>query len=123
MTGKACVSVTKYYDRKLQRMSLKKRPVLVIGHSDETDFVALPISRITAQHHIDSDYDYPLEVEDFPAMNLTAKSYIRTHKQFITGEAEITKVICDFRLEYPEAYAAALELVRRFQANLLEHAL
>ena len=33
MTGKACISVTKHYDRKTQRIGLEKRPVLIIGNT------------------------------------------------------------------------------------------
>lgn len=123
MTGKARISVTKYYDRNARRMGFKQRPVLIIGHSDLSDYVALPISRVTLQRHIDPEYDYPLEVADYPSMNLTAKSYIRAHKQFIVNAAEVTKVICDFKSEYPGAYSDALELVKRFQKHLLESAL
>lgn len=123
MTGKACVSVTKYYDSKAGRMGLKKRPVLIIGKSDLTDYVALPISRITRSQHIDPEYDYPLEIADYPLMNLTAKSYVRAHKQFVVNAAEITETICDFRSAYPEAYLDALKLVERFQSELLNSAL
>ena len=123
MTGKACISVTKYYDRKTQRIGLKERPVLIIGNADPADFVALPISRITFRQNIDQEYDYPLEIPDYPTMKLTEKSYIRSHKQFIANASEITKVICDFRADYPDAYIAILELVERFQKKLLENAL
>lgn len=123
MTGKACISVTKYYDRNARRMGLKQRPVLIIGHSDRTDYVALPISRVTLQRHVDPEYDYPLEIADYPSMNLTAKSYVRAHKQFIVNAAEITKTICDFRFEYPAAYADILALVKRFQEDLQNNAL
>ena len=122
MIGKVCISVTKYYDRRSQRMGLKERPILVIGSSDSTDFVALPISRVTRSQYLDPDYDYPLELADFPTMKLTAKSYIRTHKQFIANDAEITRVICDFKYDYPAAYTSVLRLAEQFQKNLFERA-
>ena len=85
-------------------MRFKKRPVLIIGQADTKDYVVLPISRVTNQNHIDSYYDVKLEPADFPLMNLTQKSFVRTHKQMIINLGELVKEIVDFRVEYEEEY-------------------
>jgi len=123
LIGKACISVTKYYDSSLHRLGFKQRPILVIGLADPSDYVVLPISRVTNQVNLDPVYDFPMEISTYPRMNLRAKSYIRSHKQFAVNSAEITKVICDFRQEYPSAYLDVLTLVERFQKDLIASAL
>ncbi len=70
------------------------RPVLIVGQADSTDYVILLISRITNNANIDTDYDFPIEPQDVPLMNLTQNSYIRTHKQSIVHAGELTKEIC-----------------------------
>ena len=123
MTGKACISVTKYYDAKTHRHGLKNRPVLIIGHSDGSDYVALPVSRITHSENIDTSYDFPMEIEDYPDMKLVKKSYVRTHKQFIVNEKDIAKVICNFAAKYSDSYLDILARVDRFHAELMTNAL
>ena len=104
-------------------MRFKKRPVLIIGQADNKDFVVLPISRVTNQNHIDSYYDVKLEPADFPLMNLTQKSFVRTHKQMIINLGELVKEIVDFRVEYEEAYLKILIKVEEFQKNLITNAM
>lgn len=52
MIGEAYWAIFKYYDSSAHRMAFKKRPVLIIGKADESDYVVLPISRVTRQEHI-----------------------------------------------------------------------
>lgn len=104
-------------------MSFKTRPVLIIGKADSSDFVVLPISRITNSTKIDMDYDIPLNVEEFPLIKLTQKSYIRTHKQSIVNFVELSKEIVDFKKEYKNKYLEVLEKVNNFQSNMLKNAL
>ncbi|MCD8110001.1 MAG: hypothetical protein LUE14_07870 [Clostridiales bacterium] len=122
MIGKAYLAVFPYFDRRAHRMSFKKRPVLVIGKADERDLVVLPISRVTRSENIDPHYDFQVTVQDYPSMALTATSYIRTHKQTVVNEGELTKCITDFSGDYPDAYLTILSLVEEFQKYLIYHA-
>lgn len=122
MIGKACISVVKYYNVVTRRQSFKQRPVLIIGEADSTDYVALPISRVTNQSNLDQTFDFPMDIQSF-SLKLTAKSYIRAHKQFIVSKPEITKTICDFKKEYPDSFIEVLSLVETFQKDMLSFAL
>lgn len=90
MIGKAYVSAFKFYDVRTKKMAFKGRPVLVIGKADDTDYVVLPISRVTNKANLDSYYDVPIDPVDVPKMNLKQTSYIRTHKQAVVNSAELT---------------------------------
>lgn len=78
MIGKAYVSTFQFYDNRNHRMSFKNRPVLIVGQADAADYVILPISRVTNSANLDMDYDFKVEPQDVPMMNLTQTSYIRT---------------------------------------------
>jgi uncharacterized protein YifN (PemK superfamily) len=104
-------------------MSFKKRPVLVVGQADSSDYVVLPISRVTNQSNLDSDYDLEMNPPDFKKMNLTQKSYIRTHKQTVLHAASLTKVIVDFRSEYPDTYLDVISRMEDFQKQLINNAI
>lgn len=122
MIGKAYVSTFKYYDMRHHRMAFKNRPVLIIGQADSTDYVVLPVSRVTRKENIDDHYDLEIKKEDYPFMNLTETSYIRTHKQSVVNEGELTREITDFKKEYPETYKRTINLVKEFQTGLVNAA-
>lgn len=122
MIGMAYVSTFKYYDMKNHRMAFKNRPVLIIGRADDKDYVVLPVSRVTRRENIDEYYDYEIKKEDYPLMNLTQTSYIRTHKQSVVNDGELTREIVDFKTEYPKAYKTIVNRVKEFQTGLAEEA-
>ena len=123
MIGKAYVSTFQFYDNRNHRMSFKNRPVLVVGQADVTDYVILPISRVTNSVNIDSEYDYCINPQDVPLMNLTQVSYIRTHKQCVVYLGELTKEIVDFKTEYPDIYIDVIAKMEEFQKKLIDRAL
>lgn len=123
MIGKAYVSTFKYYDRVAHQMSFKNRPVLIIGQADNSDYVVLPISRVTNQANLDSNYDVPIDPNQYPLMNLKQLSYVRTHKQSVVNYAELTREIVDFRKEYQDAYVDIISKVEQFQKEMLINAL
>ncbi len=123
MIGKAYVSTFKYYNSQTQKMDFKKRPVLIIGQADASDYVVLPISRVTNSSNIDSEYDVPIEPKDVPLMNLKQKSYIRTHKQSVVNAGELTTQIVDFKTEYPDLFLEVLTKTEGFQKRLIDNAL
>ena len=123
MTGKAYISTFKYYDNRTHRMLFKNRPVLIVGKADNSDYVILPISRVTNQGNLDSYYDVPINPTDVPLMNLTHRSYVRTHKQAIVHLGELTREIIDFRNEYEDIYLDVISKMEEFQKNLISNAL
>jgi len=121
--GKAYVSTFQFYDNRNHRMSFKNRPVLIVGQADATDYVILPISRVTNSANLDMDYDYKVEPQDVPLMNLTQTSYIRTHKQSTVHAGELTREIVDFKNEYPDKYIDVIAKMEEFQKKLIDNAL
>ena len=75
MIGKAYWAIFKYYDNTAHKMAFKKRPVLIIGQADESDYVVLPISRVTRREHIDQKYDFEIQVSNYPKLSLKTTSY------------------------------------------------
>lgn len=122
MIGKAYWAIFKYYDNTAHKMAFKKRPVLIIGQADESDYVVLPISRVTRREHIDQKYDFEIQVSNYPKLSLKTTSYIRTHKQSVVNVGELADEIADFRNEYPNAYIEVIALVEEFQKQLIEKA-
>lgn len=123
MIGKAYWAIFKYYDSSAHRMAFKKRPVLIIGKADESDYIVLPISRVTRQEHIDQRYDFEMQVTDYPKLSLKNTSYIRTHKQSVANIGELANQIADFKNEYPDAFVEVNALVKEFQKKLIDEAL
>lgn len=103
-------------------MAFKKRPVLIIGQADESDYVVLPISRVTRREHIDQKYDFEIQVSNYPKLSLKTTSYIRTHKQSVVNVGELADENADFRNEYSNAYIEVIALVEEFQKQLIEKA-
>lgn len=124
MTGMICISAFKYYDSIKHRMAFKGRPVLVIGQADESDYVVLPISRVTKRENLDEHYDYEMKPETYvkSALQLSAISYVRTHKQTVLNEGEITKQVLDLKKEFPIIYEEIIDLVEEFQKELIGRA-
>lgn len=123
MIGMAYTAVVKFYDTRTGKMSFKARPVLVIGKADHSDYVVLPISRVTKREYLDEHYDELIEKDQYPLMNLHTDSYVRTHKQCVISEAELQKPIVNFKEQYPEKYLQILVLVEEFQKGLISDAI
>ncbi len=123
MIGKAYISTFKYFDNRTHRMAFKNRPVLIVGQADSSDYIILPVSRITNQGNVDSYYDVSIEPADVPLMNLTQRSYIRSHKQSVVHLGELTREIVDFRKEYEDIYLDVISKMEEFQKNLIINAL
>lgn len=123
MIEKAYISIFKYYDSKKCKMSFKKRPVLIVGKADDTDYVILPISRITKRENLDEYYDILLKPKEVPMLNLIQYLYVRTHKQSVVHVGELYKEIIDFKKEYMEIYFDIISKMEEFQRNLIDNAL
>ena len=118
MIGKLYVSVFRYYDRAQKRESLKRRPVLIIGSADTSDYVVLPISKVTSKEHLHSFYDYNVGPKSHPNSNLNSESYIRTHKQTVMRKEELVMEISDFKALYPDDYREIIKRVGIFQESI-----
>ena len=121
MIGMICISAFQYYDSAKHRMAFKGRPVLVIGKADTGDYVVLPISRVTKRENLDMHYDYEMKPETYAksALQLSAISYVRTHKQTVLNDGEITKQVINLKSEFPKVYAEIIDLVEEFQKDLI----
>lgn len=123
MIGKAYVSTFQFYNNHTHKMEFKNRPILIVGQADSTDYVVLPISRVTNFANLDNNYDVPIEPSDVPLMNLKQRSYVRTHKQCVIHLGELTKEIVDFKNEYPDIYINIITKMEAFQNHLIDNAL
>lgn len=123
LIGKAYVSVFKFYNNKTKKMDFKKRPLLIVGKADATDYVVLPISRVTNKNNLNLDYDIPIEPEEFPLMNLKQISYVRTNKSSTVNCCELVKEIIDFRENYPDKYLDIMIKMEEFQKNIIDNAI
>lgn len=123
MIGKAYVSTFKFYDNRTHSMSFKKRPVLIVGKADITDYVILPISRVTNRDNLDTYYDVPLVPMEVPLMNLLQCSYVRTHKQSVVHVGELDREILDFREQYSDIYLNIITRMEEFQKSIVDNAL
>lgn len=123
MIGKAYVSIFKYYDNIKGKMSFKNRPVLIVGKADNTDYIVLPISRVTKRENLDEYYDVLLNPDAVPKLNLTQYSYVRTHKQSVVNIVELYREITDFKKDYMDIYLDIISKMEEFQKNLIDNAL
>lgn len=93
MIGWYCIATFPYYNSRTNRNEFKERPMLVIGQADNTDFVTLPISKVSHRENVDIEYDVAIQISDYPLMNLRFDSFIRTHKQTITNKSSIIRLV------------------------------
>ena len=120
MIGKIYICVTPFTT--LNNRGFKKRPVLIIGKADKSDYIALPVSRVTNTQNLDIQYDIPISPTSVPLMNLSQLSYIRTHKQFVINATNLVKCVVDFKKEYSNLYIEVLVQTEQFQKNIISNA-
>lgn len=123
MIGKVCISVTPYYDRRTQRNSFKRRPVLILGDLRNNDYTVLPISRVTIQVNLDPEYDIKIDPSVYPNLCLNCISYVRTHKRTTVHSAAVTNVIGDMKNDYPDLYVDVLAKVEEYDKSLINGAI
>ncbi len=122
MIGEAYIAIFPFYDNQQHQMRYKERPVLIVGQCDSTDYVVLPISRVTGRVFLDPFYDVKLDPQDYPLMNLRAVSYVRTHKQTVINLRELKYSITDFKVNYEATYLNIIERMDDFQKRIIDHA-
>ena len=84
MVGKIVRCLTQYYDARLQRISIKSRPALVLKSPENDDYVVLPISTIPNRINVNPTYDIEID----PAKIGLAGSPTKVNKSFTKGVKE-----------------------------------
>ena len=123
MIGKIYWSVFPFYDSKNSRNAFKKRPVLIISGPRNNDYTVLPISSVTKKQNLDSQYDFELDINKYPLLNLNKTCYLRTHKQTIVHQASLTTMICDFKTVYPDLFIETMTLFEQFEKEVLDNSI
>ena len=121
--GEIQKTFTPYYDKVLKKQSIKSRPALIVGMADSSDYVVLPVSRVSIQSNRDADYDIEVDPAQYPLLCLNSVSYIRTHKQTVIHAAEIGDAISDLRNSYEGLYLTVIEKRDTFNRILTDRAL
>ena len=121
--GEIRKTFTPYYDKVLKKQSIKSRPALIVGMADSSDYVVLPVSRVSIQSNRDADYDIEVDPAQYPFLCLNSVSYIRTHKQTVIHAAEIGDAISDLRNSYEGLYLTVIEKRDTFNRILTDRAL
>lgn len=109
--GYLYLSKMPFYNISINSLDFKNRPILVIGRSDESDFVALPVSSVSNPLNRDSIYDIEMNL---PTVKTTKQSFIRTHKQTIVNQGAIYKEIENIKGIYQDFYAEIILKVKQF---------
>ena len=122
MIGKIYKARTPFYDQTIHRMSYKVRPALVL-EADTKDYVVLPVSSISIQENIDPVYDIKIDPTLYPNLNLRKISYVRTHKQTIVHQAELSDEIGDIKSNYEDLYLEILAKREEFSELITKQAL
>lgn len=123
MIGEIRRALTPFYDNTKNRMSFKSRPVLIIAQADNSDYIVLPVSRITRRENINEVYDIKIDPALYPSLNLSAVSYVRTHKQTVVHAAEIGSIYGNMKSDYPDIFLTILEKRNEFSKEITEQAL
>lgn len=122
-TGKIYSLLTPYYDIHANQMAMKKRPALIIGKADNEDYVVLPLSTITKQNKRDIYFDLEVTPVNYPLLQLSRTSYIRTHKQQTVHNSQIYTEIANLKQLYPDLFREILAKVKEFQQKIQDEAL
>lgn len=122
--GEIRYSTTPYYNIQTHTNDFKKRPVLIIGEADSSDYTVLPLSRITNQNMIDPNFDIKIIPQNYPKLTLTAVSYVRTHKQTVVNKASIMgRVIGDVKKDYPTLFREIMNKLQEFNEQIRANAI
>ena len=122
MIGEIRKVITPYYDTKSGQNSFKSRPALIIAQADSSDYVALPVSRVSRRENLDPVFDIEVNPASYPALNLNSLSYVRTHKQTIIHITEIGDKIGDMKSNYKELYIEILSKREQFSEEITRQA-
>lgn len=123
MIGKVYLSVVDFYNSRLQAMSRKARPVLIVAGPYENDYIVLPISTITNRSNLNPYYDIPISLQDRTVLGLPKECFIRTHKQLPLHSASLLKLKGDMKADLPDLYLDAIAKMEEFQRKIAADAI
>lgn len=121
MIGKICTILTPFYDVRINGMSMKKRPALVIGMADGTDMTLLPVSSISDKGRVNPKYDVLIEVAKYPLTGLKHDSYIRTNKVFTANLSEVNVWVGDVKSTYPDLFVDVMGRFEEYAEEILKN--
>lgn len=121
MIGKICSISTQYYDTKLHQMKIKSRPALVIAQADIGDYNVLPVSKVSDKSKVDVIYDVPLDPSAYPKLNLSAYSYVRTHKQTVVNRGQMSRIYGDMKHDYPNLYQTVADKIKDYNKQIIDN--
>lgn len=119
MTAEIRKIITPYYDKKSKSTKFKSRPGIILKEING-DYVIIPVSTISDKSRIDPYYDVPVSTHDYPNLNLSHDSYIRTNKQTVVNKADIDGKISDLHSEYPELFSWVIDKIEEFNNSIIE---
>lgn len=123
MIGKIYASVFPYYDTTRGKKSFKKRPVFILSGPRNNDYTVLPVSSISNKANFDYDYDIEIDPHEYPLLNLSKISYIRTHKQTTVHRGELIEELGDVKTDYEDLYLMILEKLDAYNKEVMASAL
>ena len=118
--GDFYITTFPFYNKEKKKNDFKSRPVLIIGKADESDYVVLPVSRVTDSTKLDQDYDIKLIPEQYPLLKMKDTCYIRTHKQHIANTGCFYKFVANIKTQYPETFELVIQKTIEFQRGMLK---
>lgn len=122
--GKIYPSIFPFYDKKLNKLSYKSRPVLIIAEpiGFDTEYTVLPVSTMSNRSFYNPLYDEELKQSDYPLLKLNKMSYVRTHKQTTVYKKSIDFNSCigDLKKDYNECYYKILDRLGDFNSKVKE---
>ena len=121
--GKIVIARFPYYDKKIDKVKFKARPILIIGCEFETipcDFNVLPISKISDTSKINELSDVKLNEAECNILRLKhIPCYVRTHKQCIVNSRDVHSVIVsDLKNELKNIYKKIESLNKKYNNEL-----
>lgn len=122
MIGEIRKTFTPHYDVTTRKTIFKSRPALVIAQADN-DYIVLPISRVTRRQNLDPVYDIEVDPACYPMLNLTAVSYVRTHKQTTIHRGHIGDLIANMQSCYENLYLEVLTKREQFSEEITKQAM
>ena len=123
MIGEIRAVLAQYYDSAKGKMAFKARPALIIAQADSSDYVVLPVSRVTRKENLHPVYDIEITPAQYPDLHLPSVSYVRTHKQIVVHSGEIGSVYGNMKTSYEELYLTVLEKREAFSREITDQAL
>jgi len=123
MIGVIVLANAPFFDAKLNALSFKIRPFLVVGESDAGDYTMLPVSRITNKRNLDPNYDIEINPQTYPLLKLKALSYIRAHKATVVHKSAIDYKLGNMKFNYPDLYLEVIEKFEEYCKNLILNAI